>query len=165
MSTPPACACTCTTADSALSLTANAISIVTLAYVLLAGILYRAVVHQRAKDSSSTIRADAATLRRKIVLARENQNAIAKAEKELLESQTHDGAVTWEAEVARNSPLDNADLRRVEYVLEAASGAPNSSDERWYQIWRQLYYARKRSDLTQRLARVQATLEFHANYQ
>jgi hypothetical protein len=74
-------------------------------------------------------------------------------------------------EAARSSPLDNVldgadeDLRCVEHVLEAASGAPNSSDERWYQIWRQLYYARKRSDLTQRLARVQATLEFHANYQ
>jgi hypothetical protein len=79
-----------------LSLTANAISILTLAYVLLAGILYCAVVHQRAKDSSSTIRADAATLRRKIALAREHQGDIAKAEKELLWSQTHDGAVTRE---------------------------------------------------------------------
>jgi hypothetical protein len=63
MGTPAICACTCVNTDSALSVTSSAISIITLAYVLLIGVGYRVAAYQRAKDRSSGLYADATALR------------------------------------------------------------------------------------------------------
>lgn len=46
MATSPTCACTCETSDSALSITANIIYNIALAYVLLVGLGYRLAIYQ-----------------------------------------------------------------------------------------------------------------------
>jgi hypothetical protein len=148
MSAPAPYICKCETTDSALSLTANAISIVTLAYVLLLGIGYRAAVYQRARDRVSSYHADAKALRRQINTATNSVMAVATEEPILKEI------------------LNAADNQLSELEIKLLKDAETDAiDDKWYLIWRQVKYSRKREERIASLAVIKSQVDLYINYQ
>lgn len=125
MTTAQTCACTCATTDSALSITANVISIVTLVYVLLIGIGYRCAVCRGDKDRSSGLYADAVALRKQI--------------DSMIDDYGKEPACVEGAFMSKLQ-YPSEELASIETLL--AKGLKPSDS--WYLIYRQVQHARKK---------------------
>lgn len=135
--------CVCETTDSALSITANVISIVTLAYVLLLGVLYQVALKQRSKDSTGGLREDVKHLRQKLTDIKS------------MISPNHDKPNPIFAQLLEKASVD---LISVERELSRTFSTAANSDK-WYVVWGQLKHMRKRAALRRDVSAVNTRLD------
>lgn len=145
MSTPTTCACTCDNSESALSTTANIISIVTLAYVLLIGVGYRIAAYRTASIRSTGLYADAAALRTKL---------------DTITAMNSEKPTPDDDDLRSILERANSRLQAVEQYLSLGL-----TGDKWSLIWSQLQQARKRDEWAASLAEIKAQVEFYVNYQ
>jgi hypothetical protein len=143
MATSDTCACTCMTTDSALSITANAISIVTLAYVVLIGIGYRVAAYQTAKERSSSLYVGTKTLRAHIDGISVSFNTYSEPIMISILNDTRDR------------------LSQLEINLEKG----DKSSDKWSMIWRQLRYTRRRDDWERDLDKIKLQVDLYQKYE
>jgi hypothetical protein len=145
METAQTCACTCTTTDSALSIAANVISLVTLAYVVLVGIGYRVAIRQRSRTRSSNLYNDICTLQKKV---------------ESIQDSVRSKKVQGENDLDMILYMANHQLKSLINQFNVGY----ESDDKWYLIWKELQLARKREEWEKMLGTVKHQVDFYLNY-
>ncbi|KAH7408810.1 hypothetical protein DE146DRAFT_647241 [Phaeosphaeria sp. MPI-PUGE-AT-0046c] len=143
--------CTCDASDSALSTAANIISLVTLAYVLLVGLLYQVALHQGSKGSTEGLREDVRSLRQKHSNLRSMYNF----------QQADCSNVPLGVQMNMLDLLDT-DLDSVERQMNrtftfAADGS--EIGEKWYVVWTQMSNAGRRAFLQRRVRALDKRVE------
>jgi hypothetical protein len=146
MATPGLCTCTCVTTDSALSITANVISIVTLVYVILFGIAYRIATYQTGRERSSGLYVGAKTLRVQIDGMSARFDASSEADEPIMASILNDSKDR---------------LRRLEGNLEKG----DKSSDKWSMIWRQVRRTRRRDFWQRESEKIKSQVDLYQNYQ
>ena len=149
MADPQSPACVCNSSYSALSTTANVISIITFAYVLLLGILYQIALSQRSKDSTNSLREDVTTLRQKCTDLKTAAQAV--------------DAYPTPQFVPEFLDKINLELSSVERDL-SCTFPPSASSEKWYVIWGQLKDVGRRAKLRRRVSAVQTRLDMYTQF-
>ncbi|KAH7355499.1 hypothetical protein BKA66DRAFT_475517 [Pyrenochaeta sp. MPI-SDFR-AT-0127] len=147
MASTPRCTCICDSADSALSTTSSIISVITLVYVVIIGVVYQVAVRRRAKNHTSTLFTEARNLRTKIDTIRASNSQQPSPD---------------DFPVASLLDTANDQLHRLERSLSI--GREDTPGEKWYLIWRQIDYARKRESAERSLTTIQSRVQFYENY-
>ena len=137
-STTP-CTCTCETTDSALSITANIISVITLAYVLLVSIGYRVAVHQRRNRQTVDLSKDIEELQLKLQRLTKDEDFLRFAA----------GFSTGRSSIEQR--LERL-LREVQKIEDTSQG--------WHLIWQELRYSHRRERCMEELSRLEYDADF-----
>lgn len=144
MADPQPSCCICDPSDSALSTTANIISLITFVYVLLIGLLYQVALHQGSKGSIEGLREDVRDLRRRLNDLRA-----------MYEFQQTDSANVQLNGLVGILEIVSQELGSVERNINRTFPATaEANGEKWYVVWTQMNNARKRAVLQRKVRTV-----------
>jgi hypothetical protein len=147
--TDAACVCPANK-DSALSTTANILSILTFACVLLLGTLYTFTSRLTSHSDIPEIRSQATQLRKQWHSRNAEFRALPTSAKQ------SNGHISYN--LTRSLASSNENHRKLQSQLEALPSKADGSGERWYFVWRHLKDKRKRKELKDALSRTESSL-------
>ena len=141
--------CVCDSSDSTLSTTANVISIITFAYLLLLGLFYQLALSQRSKDSADNLREDIKSLRQKYTELKTTAY-VAGADPT---------ALFWP------EFLDKVNVELLLVERDLSRILPSSAmPKKWYVIWGQLKDVGRRARLRRRVVAVKTRLDVYTSF-